>query len=386
MNKCLLCGVGSLLNIPSPEHLVGVTSDCKPWPRAGSFAACGFCGHVQKRLNNQWFSDVRRLYDQYEMYHLSGGGEQAVFASSTPMPRTSRLLARFREAVKISEEGRLLDIGCGNGAFLRTFGQLCPKWRLFGFEQSDASRNEVLEIVGVEDFYYGSLDEVEGNFDIISMLYVIEHLPAPVDVMKKVHDLIEPGGAFLIQTSYFPENPFDMVVVDHCSHFHLDTLMYAAGLAGFEPMIKTNDWVVKEIGLVVTPREDNTLDISFDRSRELSKAAENIVSWLQTAANHALKVAERVALGVFGTAVAGTWLANVLGDKVSFFVDEDPLRQGKTHMGIPVLKPTDVSEGSSVYLAFPPQLAEKLYRRLRSSYPSIRFVKPPRSSVQLKNG
>jgi hypothetical protein len=34
-------------------------------------------------------------------------------------------------------------------------------------------------------------------------------------------------------------------------------------------------------------------------------------------------------LGIFGTAIAGVWLERALDNRANFFVDEDPLRQGK---------------------------------------------------------
>ena len=45
---------------------------------------------------------------------------------------------------------------------------------------------------------------------------------------------------------------------------------------------------------------------------------------------------------MFVTAVAGTWLAGSLGGMAAFFVDEDPSRTGKHHVGLPVLAPQEV--------------------------------------------
>jgi hypothetical protein len=46
--------------------------------------------------------------------------------------------------------------------------------------------------------------------------------------------------------------------------------------------------------------------------------------------------------GIFGTSIAGTWLYGELGDRTSFFVDEDPARAGKAHLGVRIIAPPNV--------------------------------------------
>lgn len=374
---CLLCGSTKLTLISPPTPLIGVTSDCKPWGQVAAWAVCDRCGHVQKLLDDRWFDIIDQIYSCYESYPLSDGAEQVVFSGSHPRPRSARLLEQFRQAINIPPKGRLLDIGCGNGAFFRTFGEFFPLWGLVGFEPSNAQLEEVLGTAGVEGFYSGSLEVVEGKFDMITMIYVVEHLPDPVTVMKKARGLLKSGGLFLVQTANLLNNPFDMVVVDHCSHFCLDTLAYAVELAGFKVRVEADDWIPKEIGVVAMPREETCMNISPRGAQDLVKISETTLRWLHRVAEHARQVAGNTRLGILGTAIAGTWLANALGETAVFFLDEDPLRQGKLHMGLPVLKPTEAPMESSIYLAFPPDLAESLYSRLQASYPSVCFIKPP---------
>ena len=374
---CLLCGQIALENVCTPVELYTVTSDCKPWTQAGEFAVCASCGHVQKRLTKEWFAGINAIYNQYEMYPLSDGNEQVVFKNATPVPRTLRLLERIEEAVQILETGKLLDIGCGNGAFLRTFGQKYKDWDLFGYEQSDTNSNVIRNIRGVKDFYSGSLDQIEDRFDIISMLYVIEHLHNPVAAMQTVRNLLKPEGIFFVQTSDFTENPFDLVVFDHCSHFHFNSLKYVVESAGLETKIKADDWVAKEIGLVAATMKNSSAKSTPINNTQWTAITEKALDWLHKVVVHARSVSINSIFGMFGTALAGTWLTKSLEDRVSFFVDEDPLKQGKTHMGLPILHPADVKNGETVYLAFPHKLANELYRRLAIKYVSTRFIVPP---------
>jgi hypothetical protein len=89
----------------------------------------------------------------------------------------------------------------------------------------------------------------------------------------------------------------------------------------------------------------------------------------------ACQVATQGEFGLFGTAVAGTWLRNELGDAVSFFVDEDDYRIGKEFMSLKVYHPRDVPSAWHVFIAFPFSIAIDIWKRLKS-YPA-QFHLPP---------
>lgn len=62
----------------------------------------------------------------------------------------------------------------------------------------------------VDHYIVGSVEEIEvsahGKYDIISMTHVIEHLPNPADVLRRLRDLILPNGALLVTAPHLPEN------------------------------------------------------------------------------------------------------------------------------------------------------------------------------------
>lgn len=92
---------------------------------------------------------------------------------------------------------RLLDFGCGNGAFLaaaRRFGHDCQ-----GVEQSADSIEAAARSSGVA---VRSLEQVEASgerYHVIRAADVLEHLPAPADVLQRLEKLLAPGGYFLIE-------------------------------------------------------------------------------------------------------------------------------------------------------------------------------------------
>ena len=209
------------------------------------------------------------------------------------------------------------------------------------------------------------------------MLYVIEHLTDPVSVLKTLKSHLKPRGILWIQTSDFSQNPFDLMVVDHCSHFRMDTLALLIERAGFEIIAKAEGWIAKEIGIVAVSgvvRESRALRpglVENNKSR-----VESSLSWLEGVVKQAKDLSRECTVDMFGTALAGTWLTAMLGNKIGSFVDEDSARHGKKHMGRAVLSPAEVVEGGSVYMAFPPEMAKSIAIRLQGKYPRIRFVVP----------
>jgi hypothetical protein len=80
-------------------------------------------------------------------------------------------------------------------------------------------------------------------------------------------------------------------------------------------------------------------------------------------------------IGLFGTSIAGTWLASEVGERVAFFVDEDPARIGRKYLDRPVHSPADVPPGSRVFVGLPPVVATGICTRLARS--GVEFI-PPR--------
>ena len=136
---CDICGLGMAVEIPAFREFHRVTSDCRPWPSGGRLGVCNDCGGVQKPADTVFLREIDDIYSNYAIYHQGKGAEQAVFeqGSGLPVSRSSRLMETFRSHWDISKIGRMLDVGCGNGAMLRAFGHGAPAWTLAGTELHD---------------------------------------------------------------------------------------------------------------------------------------------------------------------------------------------------------------------------------------------------------
>jgi 2-polyprenyl-3-methyl-5-hydroxy-6-metoxy-1,4-benzoquinol methylase len=94
------------------------------------------------------------------------------------------------------ETGRLLDIGCGNGAYLQSMAKL--GWQVEGVEPDDAAaalarragltvHNLPLEAVSLEPDHY----------DAITLHHVLEHLPDAVAALTQLRTALRPGGTLV---------------------------------------------------------------------------------------------------------------------------------------------------------------------------------------------
>jgi hypothetical protein len=125
------------------------------------------------------------------------------------------------------------------------------------------------------------------------------------------------------------------------------------------------DWVPKEVSLVGHNARSVVVASSKPDATRESEALQEAVRWLSEVMADARRIAERsAAFGLFGSAIAATWLYQGMSDKVRFFVDEDPQRIGRTHLGLPILAPADVPPDSDVFVGISSIFSESLAARL----------------------
>ena len=95
--------------------------------------------------------------------------------------------------------GALLDVGCGNGGFLRLASEM--GWNVSGLDfDPDAvqqARNAGFDVtVGGVD----ALAHVIERFDVITLSHVIEHVADPNDLLVRLNRLLKPGGMLWLET------------------------------------------------------------------------------------------------------------------------------------------------------------------------------------------
>jgi SAM-dependent methyltransferase len=334
---------------------------------------------AQKRIDASWRSEAERVYASYSLYHQTADGtEQVIFDQTTGkgVPRSELMFRALLERFALAERGRMLDLGCGTGPTLRAFSKLMQGWELNGFDPHLSDSERVRKIPGVKRVYEGSLEQIDGSFELITAVHVLEHVTEPLAFLRSARRLMQRDGLFLVQVPYFPDTPFDFAILDHCSHFTVRGIERLFGAAGLKVELVSTSLLPKEITVVARPAAaEAALATPSDAwLAEDTLAVQACLDWLQQLRAQALaQPAER--LGVFGTSIGGNWLLGVLGEKIAFFVDEDPGRSGSTYRDRPVYAPAQVPAGSRVLMPLPHALAERIALRLDPQH--FELVLPP---------
>lgn len=103
----------------------------------------------------------------------------------------------YRLVMKLKKDARsLLDVGYGNGDFLKYLAKKKSGLRLYGIDSLKVDASGVEFIQG--DFFTHSFNR---RFDAVASFMVIEHIEDPRVFVKKLYECLEPGGFLFISTN-----------------------------------------------------------------------------------------------------------------------------------------------------------------------------------------
>lgn len=160
---------------------------------------------------------------------------------------------RKREQLKMVEsllpaKGRLLDIGCGHGYFLKEAKD--QGWEVHGLDISPSAKKFVKQTTGI-DIFLGNIEEAhyrDSYFDVVTLWDVLEHTPDPFKILKEVWRIVKKGGIVATSTPnarginaicYKDRWPYyDFKKYGHILQFSPDTLKKLLKRSGFK-MLQT---------------------------------------------------------------------------------------------------------------------------------------------------
>ncbi|EJO69938.1 putative methionine biosynthesis protein MetW [Leptospira kirschneri str. 200803703] len=103
--------------------------------------------------------------------------------------------------------GKILDVGCGLGFFVKRIVDQKPNWEAIGYEISEKAVQFAKDKNGLKNVFSGIVQNSgiqKGSLDIITLWDVIEHIPKPHSLLEYLHSLLKPGGILFLQTPNFP--------------------------------------------------------------------------------------------------------------------------------------------------------------------------------------
>jgi hypothetical protein len=176
------------------------------------------------------------------------------------------------------------------------------------------------------------------------------------------------------------QNPSDLIIADHCSHFDEDSIAYVVGEAGLGTELLSSTMLPKELVVVLSLDRSARLRVTSGAEAEARRASTKarclFYFELLDAVRRMAKCCTRQdrPFGIMGSSIAACWTMLELEGKAEFFVDEDQNRVGHMLMGRPILAPAQVCEGALVFIPMSVAVAEKIMERWKRLPVEFRYV------------
>ncbi len=189
---------------------------------------------------------------------------------------------------KLKPTGRLLDFGCGNGAFAQHMST--AGFETVGLEPFSLGTTITGERLQLMRAPFESVKASLGLFDVITMWHVLEHLRRPAEVLHQLSQHLSPGGVLVIsvpnfaslQRAVFQGGWFHLDPPRHLTHFEPATLQDCLRRAGLEPVGEkpflpeygSSGWIQSSLN-VVLPHTNYLYELVKDRGalRGMSRAS-----------------------------------------------------------------------------------------------------------------
>ena len=141
-----------------------------------------------------------------------------------------------QEVLKSKPKGKVLDLGCGQGSFLK---------RLHGQNLKELHGSDGFKYEGVDSsifqFSQSNLNQrlpyPDQDFEWVTAIEVVEHLENPRHLLREVSRILKPGGALLIST---PNNECITSIISLLFRGHFSAFTDHSYPAHITPVIQTD--------------------------------------------------------------------------------------------------------------------------------------------------
>jgi SAM-dependent methyltransferase len=358
---CPICGN---VKIEVLHHQKFVLPEGHLLPTAYDVVWCPVCGfaYADSPTSQKAYDAYYADFSKYEDNRTSTGGGGSEWDS-----RRLRETAAAVAAVVPDRQARIVDLGCANGGLLGELKALGFS-NLAGVDPSPACVANTEAMQGIPALV-GSIRQLPhglGKFDLVLLSHVLEHVADLQPAADILATLLKDDGILYVEVpdasryDKFLLAPFQDFNTEHINHFCLASLgnlfqrhgltlessgqkeiesafgYYPALYAFFRKPNSKGKSLQKsfEIDAQFRKRLENYIDLSHDKISQL----EEILAPLTTRTEPVI---------VWGTGqltmklLAETSLARI---PIAAFVDSNPVNQGKSLVGLPILAPNQIKD------------------------------------------
>lgn len=206
---------------------------------------------------------LEHSYDLGEMYGDNYGYRSGLNASM--VAHLQRKVTRIRSMVKLAPGDLVVDIGANDSTTLQTYGD--SGLTLVGVDPTGAKFREYYPdwIDLIPDFFSAAV--VEKRFPgrkakVVTSFSMFYDLPAPMEFMQQVYDILADDGIWVFEQSYMPlmldTNSYDTVCHEHLEFYALKQIQWMAERVGLHILdVEFNDVNGGSFSITVRRRRDD---------------------------------------------------------------------------------------------------------------------------------
>lgn len=320
---------------------------------------CPTCGHLRGEAlpdtQDYYESNYRILLDHEDEDQIySVQGEHIVY-------RTDHQVETLLSKLDLPSGARLLDYGCAKASTPRRLLVSRPDLQIHLFDVSEMYVRYWQQFVSDDRWaIHNTPTEWQGHFNVITSFFALEHIPEPLETIRRINALLNDQGVFYGIVPDTFGNIADFAVIDHVNHFtdvSLHTLLRSAGFANIQIDSDTHRGA-----LVFTARKNGELSLCPDLAVSLAASHRLADYWSTLDSRICAAEATHASLpaAIYGSGFYGAYITSLLSepDRVEFFLDASPFRQGKTLFGKAILPPPDLPDHIRLlYIALNPKIA-----------------------------
>jgi SAM-dependent methyltransferase len=306
------------------------------------YGYCGTCGHIYqvRPVPGSVLADYYRKFSNY-----TATVRKDVARLAPPSAMTNRLLSIVRDAYRGC--GSIYEVGCATGIHLNHFRH--NSWTVSGCDPSPKVCAQAKEVYGL-DIECGLEAETlvnQRNLDVVLFSGVLEHLPDPLGALKRARVALKYDGKVLLEVpcATSPEVlPPGWLAFEHLHYYTHDAVRQLLVRAGFELLearISYRDFIYPVI-TAIAQRTEMRLTLPQTDSGASGRFLNTYNSrddgfWDRTAAR-----LENVPgpIHVWGAGIHSSQLLDripTLKDRIAYFIDSDPQKEGELLAGKRVL-------------------------------------------------
>lgn len=349
-----------------------VGSDSSIARGTSAIGQCGSCGLVQKPVTDRWTAEVGEIYANYDMTQSIDGVVQRIYDARTggSVARVDAIAERVVGLLPADGPATVLDVGTGNGDFVRSIRSVRPDTAVDALEASARYRDDLVASGAVRRFFLRRSD-VAGPYDAVSALHVLEHVPEPSAFLADLAGLLVHGGFIWVQVPNVAVAVNDLLVLDHCSHFTVPTLADVIARAGLEAVVLEESAGGRELSAVLRPGGSGRAGVVASDPPSLPAMHDELVRFRSQVR------AATTDPWVFGVGNMGAWVVAERDGRIAGFVDEDPVKWGRTFHGHRIVAPSEPSlDGGTLCIPLWGGRSEGVATRLGAAARGMRTIAP----------